>query len=89
MALFIIILQNNTNFRFLEQYPVYYFANRISGGPQPASLAPGVNLLMRPMLAAESIASKSVEPPKIRKEFPETWIWDDLDDNGFVLEIYY
>lgn len=21
-----------------------------------------------------------VEPPKIRKTFPETWIWDDLSD---------
>lgn len=25
-----------------------------------------------------------IEPPKIRKEFPETWIWEDLEDIRFV-----
>lgn len=24
------------------------------------------------------------EPPNVRKEFPETWIWEDLNKKGFV-----
>jgi len=28
--------------------------------------------------------SPSVQPSKIRKEFPETWIWDAVDDMGLV-----
>lgn len=25
-----------------------------------------------------------VAPPKIRKEFPETWIWDKIENSGYV-----
>jgi hypothetical protein len=28
--------------------------------------------------------SQSVQPSKIRKEFPETWIWEGVDDMGLV-----
>lgn len=27
---------------------------------------------------------ESPKSPKVRKEFPETWIWDDVNEEGFV-----
>lgn len=39
------------------------------------------------MFAFNTIADDGggfVEPPKVRKEFPETWIWEDLNKEGFV-----
>lgn len=41
------------------------------------------------MLSANSDAvgfsSAHQVPVKIRKEFPETWLWDTTDDNGLVI----
>lgn len=31
--------------------------------------------------AFAELAPVAIEPPKIRKNFPETWIWDDLLDS--------
>lgn len=29
------------------------------------------------------------EAPKLRKEFPETWIWESFIENGFVKDKYF
>ncbi|XP_055710660.1 thioester-containing protein 1 allele R1-like isoform X3 [Phlebotomus papatasi] len=34
-------------------------------------------------LGSGDFGSSSVEPPIFRKDFPETWIWDDIEDNGY------
>lgn len=43
-----------------------------------------------PILELQSVGP-SVEPtsPKVRKEFPETWIWDDLNEEGFVSSFFF
>lgn len=37
-----------------------------------------------PVPIASAGPSASAEPPKIRKDFPETWIWDSEVLNRFV-----
>lgn len=31
---------------------------------------------------SEGFFVSNVEPPKIRKEFPETWLWESYEDQG-------
>ncbi|XP_059619137.1 CD109 antigen-like isoform X4 [Phlebotomus argentipes] len=66
-----------------SRMPIFYY----KGGMEAfAGLpAPGVALAMPAMAAAGAagFGGGFVQPPKIRKEFPETWIWDDLEDNGY------
>lgn len=33
---------------------------------------------------SEIVAPSQLSPPKIRKEFPETWIWDIFSNLGSV-----
>lgn len=38
------------------------------------------------MMSSSSVTDSfsSFKPPTVRKEFPETWIWENLTNNGFV-----
>lgn len=46
--------------------------------------APGINSLVQKADFGESLAQAGSSEVKIRKEFPESWIYDDFNDLGFV-----
>lgn len=64
------------SFRIEYPFPVYAFAPGIAlasasfGGAFPQ---------------AGAVAPTQSQPPKVRKEFPETWIWDKIIEEGFVV----
>lgn len=65
------------SFRIEYPLPVYAFAPGIAlasasfGGAFPTG----------------GFAPTQSQPPKVRKEFPETWIWDKITEEGFVVYI--
>jgi len=50
-------------------------------GPPPVALSAGSAVF-------EDSGSIQVQPPKVRKEFPEAWIWESIDDIGFVFQLW-
>jgi hypothetical protein len=57
---------------YISGGPVAYF-----GGEPITSQAPQLFINDEPV--------SLVRAPKIRKEFPETWIWNTIDDIGLVI----
>jgi hypothetical protein len=53
------------------------------GGPVMKMAAPGPIRHLTAMSKSRP-APLGVDPPKIRKDFPETWIWDDLENDELV-----
>lgn len=45
-------------------------------------LLPGVPGAPAPSPLEDRLPVSTISPPKIRKEFPETWIWDNIDEDG-------
>ncbi|GAB0100916.1 Alpha-macroglobulin, receptor-binding [Sergentomyia squamirostris] len=60
-------------------YPVYYSEGLVNRVALPPAL-PGASFDMGIAAGAAGFGGGFVEPPKIRKEFPETWIWENFDD---------
>lgn len=42
---------------------------------------------LTPVSKIDSASNRPSKPPTVRKEFPETWIWENLSENGFVKKI--
>lgn len=39
---------------------------------------------LTPIAKIDSASNRPSKPPTVRTEFPETWIWENLIENGFV-----
>lgn len=62
------------------------FLYRRGGIPAPGGMMgmAGPFAAMAPMPHYAMGSSNPIaEPPKIRKEFPETWLWEDFTDAGY------
>ncbi|XP_055684023.1 thioester-containing protein 1 allele R1-like isoform X3 [Lutzomyia longipalpis] len=68
--------------RFFPRYRQFHMPPRF-GGVSGLPGLPGPVPRVAFMRKAKPAAGGLVEPPKIRKEFPESWIWEDLEDNGY------
>ncbi|XP_055306081.1 CD109 antigen-like isoform X2 [Sitodiplosis mosellana] len=59
--------------------------NRAPFNPSVMGIIPMNSMLPTDKLQSESITDDleaPTEPPKVRSEFPETWLWEDLDVNS-------
>lgn len=86
-------VQRVYNQSFMKKGHVHAFA------AQSAGYAPGMPLTTTPvfpeafadrtMIMESDVADSTVqmEPPRIRTEFPETWLWEDIDVNNGSLTL--
>uniref|UniRef100_A0A6B2E4V8 CD109 antigen n=1 Tax=Phlebotomus kandelakii TaxID=1109342 RepID=A0A6B2E4V8_9DIPT len=68
---------------FLPLYAGQQFLLRASSRAMALPGLPGPSVAMAAFGPEASSRKAFIEPPKIRKEFPETWIWEDSQDNGY------
>lgn len=51
----------------------------------PINALPGIPGIPGPspiVNKVESVSAPFVSPPKLRKSFPETWIWENVNEDG-------
>lgn len=70
----VLLIYISTAFRFI-------FQKRGPGGPPFVNFMAGIPL-MAPGGAAFASPAVMAAPPKIRTEFPETWLFESVPDSG-------
>lgn len=80
------LISNQYTFAAYRHYPL--FRRKYAGATISDAVALAMPVSTTSSLTQSGASAAVMPPPRVRKEFPETWIWDLLSDTGYALNIH-